>query len=262
MEQIDKAGADYWNANWLNSDLPLPFNHLDQTLDNYVNQKLHQYFLKIIENIKGLNILELGCASSVWPIYFSQYHEANVTGLDYSAVGCKKSKILMDTYKVPGNIYCSDLFQPPTEILNTFDLVVSFGLVEHFQNTAECLKACSHFLKPGGRLLTLVPNMRGLIGFLQKITDESIYNVHVPLDIQDVCEAHHIAGLKLLECDYFMSINLSVVNSQKHVGKLWHQYFRNCLSITSKLIWMLEKYRIRIPNSNSFSPYILALAEK
>lgn len=258
----DKAGIAYWDSNWATSEVPSAFCHKNKSLDNYVNLNLHHYFTKLLSNKKGLDIIELGCATSIWPMYFSQYHAANVSGLDYSEIGCKNSRTLMGFYGVPGNIYCGDIFNPPQELMNQFDLVVSFGLVEHFENTSECLKACSRFLKPEGRLFTLIPNMCGLNGVLQKLVDKSVYDVHVPLNKKDLHDAHLHAGLNVLECDYFMSLNLSVVNSQKHIGSWWHQYLRRCLSIPSKLTWALEKYKIKIPKNILLSPYIVSIAEK
>lgn len=261
MTQTDKAGTNYWDGTWLKSDFPIPFNHKDQSLDNYVNFELHKYFQKILKGKKNFSVLEIGCANSIWPLYFYHYFGAQVYGLDYSEVGCKKSRALLKHYKVPGEIYCADLFSPPSELLEKFDLVVSFGVVEHFENTAQCLKSCAAFVKPGGALFTLIPNMPGAIGWLQKYVDRAVYDVHVPLTKNDLIFGHHDAGLELEECDYFMSINLSVVNSGIFSSHHLNRSLRHMLSITSKVCWMLEKYGIKIPKSRFFSPYLIAVAK-
>ncbi|WP_437830178.1 methyltransferase domain-containing protein [Sorangium sp. So ce1153] len=36
------------------------------------------------------------------------------------------------------------------------DAVVSPGVVEHFEDTAGCLRACARYLRPGGPIITEV----------------------------------------------------------------------------------------------------------
>ena len=73
------------------------------------------------------------------------------------------------------------MFDPPDDMKGQYDLVMSFGVVEHFKDTTACLKACAAFVKPGGQMFTMIPNMTGLVGSLQKIIDRNVYDIHVPL---------------------------------------------------------------------------------
>ncbi len=260
MNQKDKAGANYWDNNWSKVEFPKPFSHEDQSLDNYVNLELHKYFQQLLGSRKNFSVLEIGCANSVWPIYFHQYFDAKVYGLDYSEIGCEKSRLLLEHYKTPGEIICADLFAPPDELLGKFDLVVSFGVVEHFTDTADCLKSCAAFLKPGGMLLTLVPNIPSIIGLIQKYVDRAIYDVHVPLTKKMFIEAHEKSLLNIEYCDYFMFINLSIINSDAFSLRHLNKWFRHFLSGISKIFWILEKYGIRMPKNRFTSPYLIALA--
>ncbi len=261
MTQIDKAGSAYWNDNWIHTEFPKPFDAQDQRLDNYVNLQLHKYFQNLLGGRKDFSVLEIGCANSIWPIYFHQYFNANVAGLDYSEVGCEKSRTLLEHYKVPSQMYCADLFSPASELLGKFDVVVSFGVVEHFEDTANCLKACAAFVKPGGILFTLVPNIAGIIGFMQKYVDRAVYDVHVPLTKKMLINAHEKSGLSLEQCDYFMSVNLSVVNSGSFSSHPLNSYLRHVLSGFSKICWFLEKKGIHLPKNKIFSPYIISITK-
>jgi SAM-dependent methyltransferase len=261
MTQVDKAGTSYWDANWSQADFPKLFDHANTSLDNYFNLELHKYFQRILNGKKGLSVLEIGCANSIWPIYFYKYFDAKAYGLDYSEVGCEKSRALLQHYEVPGEIYCADLFKPPAELLQKFDLVVSFGVVEHFEDTAECLKSCATLVKPGGYLLTLIPNIPSIIGFIQKYVDREVYDVHMPLTKKKFMKAHLQANLPLKECDYFMSINLSVVNSGAFSSNPFNKYLRHMLSSISKICWIFERFGVRIPKNRFTSPYILAVSE-
>jgi 2-polyprenyl-3-methyl-5-hydroxy-6-metoxy-1,4-benzoquinol methylase len=261
MQQKDKANVTYWDANWKKIEFPEAFNENNRNLDNYVNLSLHDFFKNLLKDKNKLSILEIGCANSIWPIYFHQYFNAEVCGIDYSEVGCKKSRELLEYYHTPGKIYCADLFSPPTELLQKFDFVVSFGVVEHFEDTANCLKSCAAFVKPGGLLVTIIPNLAGIIGFLQKIIDKKIYDIHVPLTKEQMATANKTAELKLLQCDYFMSINLSIVNSGAFSPHKLNTPLRHFLSGISKIFWILEKYGMRIPKNKFTSPYIIAVAK-
>ena len=118
--------------------------------------------------------------------------------------------------------------------------MVSFGVVEHFEDTANCLKSCAKFLKPGGTLITLVPNIPSIIGLIQKYVDRKVYDVHKPLTKKKLSKSHQEASLRLRKCEYFMSINLSVVNSGSFSSNKYNKYLRHMLSATSKVCWILE----------------------
>jgi 2-polyprenyl-3-methyl-5-hydroxy-6-metoxy-1,4-benzoquinol methylase len=260
MIQKDKAGTDYWDDNWTKVEFPNEFDENNHSLDNYVNQNLHHFFKNLLKDKKNLSVLEIGCANSIWPIYFHKYFNAKVYGLDYSDVGCETSRRLLNYYNVPGEIYCEDLFSPTSSLKQSFDLVVSFGVVEHFEDTAHCLKSCAEFVKPGGLLLTLIPNIPSINGFIQKLVDKDVYNVHVPITKKNLLDAHNNASLNLLHCDYFMSMNLSVVNSGAFSSNRFNKILRHLLSGTSKVFWKLEQFGIKIPKNRWTSPYIISVA--
>ena len=157
-------------------------------------------------------------------------------------------------------MYHADLFDPPQEIQGEYDYVVSFGVVEHFEDTADCLRSCAKFLKPGGKLITSIPNIAGIIGLIQRYVDREVYDLHMPLTKTKLFNAHREASLELQKCEYFMSINLGVVNSGSFSKNPYDKYLRRILSATSKGCWKLEQYALKIPENRFTSPYIVASA--
>ena len=162
----------------------------------------------------GAHLLELGCARSVWLPYFHRQFGFRIVGLDYTEIGCAQARAVLATSAVSGEIVHADLFTPPTAMLNKFDVVVSFGLVEHFSDTAAVLSACARFLKPGGVMITTIPNFSGWLGAMQRRFDRAVYDIHVPLDREQFAQAHKAAGLDLIACDYFIFVNWQVINVQ------------------------------------------------
>ena len=131
--------------------------------------------------------------------------------------------------------------------------------MEHFEETAHCLKSCSAFVKPGGLLPTLIPNIPSIIGFIQKFVDREVYDVHMPLTKKKMVDAHACAALELSCCDYFMAMNLSVVNSGSFAHHRFNPLLRHILSETSKVSWILEKYGLKILKNRLTSPYFMTV---
>ena len=61
-------------------------------------------------------------------------------------------------YKI-GDFYCDDFFK--LEAGKTYDIVCSFGFIEHFVNYDEVLRRHLSFISPGGMLIMTTPNFRG-----------------------------------------------------------------------------------------------------
>jgi len=93
--------------------------------------------------------------------YFAKEFGFKVYGIDYSEIGCKQAREVLSNTGVEGNVICAIFFSPPENLIDAFDVVVSFGVVEHFEDTAG-IAAFSRFLKPNGilqRYLTWLDSM-------------------------------------------------------------------------------------------------------
>lgn len=60
-----------------------------------------------------------------------------------------------------GDFHTKDFFEFSTD--KKFDVVTSFGFIEHFENFEEVIRMHIDLLKPGGTLLITVPNFSGSI---------------------------------------------------------------------------------------------------
>lgn len=264
-----KADLSYWDAVWENKvKIPEPINTSDKSLSNYVNCLIHDNFKKIFSTIKtnGLKLLEVGSANSQWLPYFAREYDFKVTGLDYSTTGCKRAEIILKNAGVQGVIINIDFFNPSPALLDEFDVVFSFGVVEHFSNTTECIKALKSFLKKDGILITIIPNMVGLIGFIQKMINRPVYNIHVPIRPVDLLEAHEKTGMKVIECKYFLSTNFGINNligiDKRSVSYKIKKILLGVLSSISRIVWFWEMRFGELRTSSTFSPYINCIAKR
>ncbi|MBE9236940.1 class I SAM-dependent methyltransferase [Anabaena aphanizomenioides LEGE 00250] len=268
MDKIDKAGKNYWDSCWSKISIPVPINPREKRLSNYVNRRLHQYLSKVFFNIKGndIKLLEIGCARSAWLPYFAREFGFSVTGIDYSEIGCQQAKMILDNSNIDGNVVCSDFFTPPDLLLNSFNVVISFGVVEHFEDTETCISALSDFLLPGGVMITVIPNMAGMMGILQRIFDRETYEIHIPLDKKDIFNGHEKAGLNVIQCEYFIPINFGVLNvnscNKQSFVTLIKQFVLRVLGRLSLLIGLIDEKIVNLPSTFLFSSHIICVAQK
>lgn len=59
-----------------------------------------------------------------------------------------------------------------------WDLVFSIGFIEHFDDTADVIRRHAGLVKPGGTLFIVLPNFRGLNGWVQRTFDRRNYDAH------------------------------------------------------------------------------------
>lgn len=222
----------------------------------------------IAKKIEGIglaekNILEIGAGDSYWlPFFAKQYPNSRFAGMDYSPAGCEK---LAERIAHSGlsniEVYLQDMFETGNALLGTFDLVISFGLVEHFAGLSEVLLMKSRYLNEQGYLFSLIPNMAGSIGYLTKRFNLNVYNTHNPHDLSSFLEGHRQAGLTVISGGYLGSTNFGVLSScfYKKAGLSWQCYV--FLSRLSKAVFILENQFGDIPASRLFSPYIYAISQ-
>jgi SAM-dependent methyltransferase len=168
---------------------------------------------------------------------------------------------ILEKQGAKGTVCCENFFAPPRTLIEQFDVVVSFGVLEHFEDTVGCVSAFSRFLKPGGIIITSVPNMRGILGLLQKKLNKQVYDKHVPLDADMLRGAHALSYFTDLKCDYFLSndfgiINLGCLNPEQRSTRLKAFLMRN-LSRASRAVWKIEEIIGNLPTSKLLSPFLI-----
>src|SRR5881394_4082416 len=168
MTAGDRAGGTYWDGVWRNAEIIAPADPGITGRNNYVERRFAEFFRHALGDGKGKKLLEVGAANSAWLPYFAIHQGFNVAGLDYSDGGCAQARAVLQRAGVAGTITCADMFDPPEALVGAFDSVVSFGVVEHFERVEDAVRAVATFCSPGGIVATVVPNMTGLIGALQR----------------------------------------------------------------------------------------------
>jgi 2-polyprenyl-3-methyl-5-hydroxy-6-metoxy-1,4-benzoquinol methylase len=156
---------------WNNSYSKIEFRTLEN--DNPLTEYIKKYFPKTDRK----KLLELGCYPGTYSSIFGELgYELN--GIDY-AEGVEtelKNSYIQRGFRV-GDLIKEDIFK--TNYQKEFDVVASFGLIEHFEDFLSVIDLHDKFLKKGGELFITVPNFKfGLQGFIHKTIDQKNLSVH------------------------------------------------------------------------------------
>lgn len=212
--------------------------------------------------LAGKHVLEVGAGDSDILLLLAQRlaGAARFAGMDYSDAGCALLRDRSSHLGVEIEVVKADMFKPPKESIGRFDLVYSMGLVEHFDRLGDVLAALTRFLRPDGDLVTIIPNMSGVLGALTKRWNRQVYDIHHPHSLSSFLAGHADAGLRVVQSGYLCSSNFGVLSacfeSQAREGArayLW-------LSRLTKALWWYESKAFELPKTAWLSPYIYAVS--
>jgi len=212
---------------------------------------------KLIDEKNIKSAIELGGFPGYYSVYLKKYKQLDTTLFDYYIHPGLIKQLLEKNGLKEGdiNIIESDLFNYQPEKL--YDMVLSFGLIEHFSDTSAIIKTHLQFLKPGGVLFITLPNFTGVNGWVQRNFDKENYDKHY-IDCMNPALLAEVAkqlGLKQVESYYHgrFTVWLENKSEQSSIAKA-----------VVKAIWVAGKVFTKIVpvESKTLSPYIVLKAIK
>ncbi len=248
---------DYWEQSWIVTEVPDPVDPASNSPESRLHRELHGHFVRALGErcSPGARLIELGCGGSRWLPYFSRTFGSEISGIDYSINGLEVLRQILDKAQVPATLVHGDIFEPPPEMIEQFDVVTSFGLVEHFDRTSHAVAACARYLRRGGVMITEVPTMRGPYGLVYRLLKPSIYRSHVPQSRESLAQAHADAGLQVISCDYILGLPGLLTRPDTH-APAWR---RLVFSLSRAYAW-LERRGLGTPPNRLTSPYARCIA--
>jgi 2-polyprenyl-3-methyl-5-hydroxy-6-metoxy-1,4-benzoquinol methylase len=190
------SSKDYWDDVLRQANLPLLVNK-----KQYSPWLINSFFRDYITGGNFKTLLEVGSGSSAWLPFLAQEYNLRVSGLDYSEIGCK---ICEENLKLLGvnydEIICEDVFKWDSG--KKYDIIISFGVIEHFENPGDILKIIRKHLNENGIIITIVPNLLGISGKLTRIFLPDVYLIHKIISKDNLKQLHETAGYDCLKNDY------------------------------------------------------------
>jgi SAM-dependent methyltransferase len=206
----------------------------------------------------GGRALELGCACGKYLVDIAREFGYEPYGIDYSEQGAAIARENLRRSGVPGSVLCQDIFRTDLPE-NSFDLVYSLGLIEHYDDPAAIIDVHVRLLKEGGTLLITVPNLRrGPVAALNRLTrrGRQLMTKH-NLDVMDRDALRRLAeerGIEVLMADYFGPLDLS--------GAFGVLRRRPALYLAHLFNEALSYATFWLPASASLSAYIVLIGRK
>jgi SAM-dependent methyltransferase len=170
----------------------------------------------------------------------SYFHEAlglKISGIDYSPAGVTATQDNLARQGIKSEIIEGDYLS--YTFSSKFDVIVSFGVVEHYTRPALIIEKCFEDLRKGGVCFCAVPNFESaLYARLQRAVDNGVWERHVVLGLNELELLLRRAGFAEVSGSYFGSFGLGVVNISRFHGAeplyfssnlLLHLFFKGVL---------------------------------
>jgi SAM-dependent methyltransferase len=246
----DIASVSHWESVWKNRASIRAFSTL-----SYFDFRLSQVFQSVVT--PGSRVIEIGCGGSRWMEYLAEVLQCDTWGIDYSADGLRLTEQNNAgnplIHLVAGDFFDESLLPP-----GFFDFVYSLGFIEHFTESATVTRRMSQILRPGGKVVTMIPNFTSSYGRVQKLMNRATFDKHVLLNRVMLDDAHLAAGMKpILPAAFFGCFGPGVVNYGVRKGFL----LPPIKVLQQAVCWSLRAVHLD-GESRIASPYILGVYQK
>lgn len=209
-------------------------------------------------------VLEVGCAPAIRLINISKDMNLEPYGIDYSPKGVKESQLNFKFFGLnPKSISKKDFFDEAYLKKNEekYDVVMSFGFIEHFDDVKSVIKKHVKLLKKEGKLILSIPN---LCYGNRKLTPK------------EILEKHNLKIMKPENLLKAMPESMKILRLQYYGGpfNVGTYFYKNPLYETIRKIIFLFQRIIIDPililllklgikfNNKVFSPSIIIIAQK
>lgn len=239
MENL--SDKNYWDKEW---------EIETRKYQKFVFRELVEKFIP-----KGGTYFEVGCAPGSIMCYFSKVLGYRVSGIDYSSPEVIEN-YLKSNEVTDFKLYVDDF--TTVEIKEKYDVVASYGFIEHFDKYKEIIQRHKELVNENGYLILELPNLRKFNWLIYKIVNPKLLNMH-NLDIMNLKKLREGLGegFEIKYLNYYKSSFLSFNDENAELDK------NRALKVAFlSLKWLMEKLKLdNIPN-RFFSPYIVLIARK
>lgn len=246
----DLTSRNYWQKRQSKLKAPTDRGAIKDLLDS-VEPLLREY--------KGQRWIELGCS----PGHFSSLLYRRIPfkpfGVDFSPDAHLYVDAMAQYARAHATLFQADLRDFATTEL--YDVVMSFGLIEHFTNPAEILEHHYRLCRRGGLLVVSIPHLR----FLQ-------WTYHFLFDRKDLA-VHNVSMMNLRTFHTFSQIKNMEILLLRHVGRInfWNvdesgpraiAILRKVASLGIRVLVNLLLPNVLPRDNKIYAPWIVFVARK
>lgn len=258
MSQHDLTDTPYWERFW--TQAPMRIVPSRGSVKDFVREQALELLTDHVHS--GERWVEIGCAGSRFLLDFPLRLNATLDGVDIVESALHQTQAELQKHGLQPSLRLHDYREPTLEEEQAYDGLISWGFVEHFADCVTVHQELSKYLRPGGTLISVVPNMTGLPGLLQQWTDLETFLSHNALTTQILADACTAAGLEVLSSEPIVSLNLGVINPANR-SRLARRLIQTPFVGLSRASAVLDNARKVRPRRKLWAaPYLMLVARK
>ena len=211
--------------------------------------------------------LEIGAAPGTELIKMNKFFGVIPYGVEYTAPGTLQVRKALDSIGFPPeHVFECDAFSEEFQSAHAgeFDIVISLGLIEHFDNVEKIIAHHTHLLKPGGTLVIRIPRLRGVNYLLTRAIDPPALQLHnlSIMSLYPFQSLFALPGFTANYCGYQGGIHLTLADEPRGrwQGKLTLAVARKVQALINVALFRL--WGNTPPESAAFSPFLVYIGEK
>ena len=216
---------------------------------------------KFLSNKEGAKVVEIGSAPGNELVRLHKVFGLVPYGIEYSEAGVELNRSVFVRHGLePENIIHADFLAGEIEkrFEGYFDVVISNGFIEHFDNPKEVVGKHINLLKKGGHLIISIPNARGFNYAMQYFLDNSVLRIH-NIGIMEKGEFEKLFDDERLSpryCGYYGTLNFNLFMAKKRTIGWFVLMFSKIIQIPLNALFrlLLGKHGAE---SKTFSPYLI-----
>jgi len=207
-----------------------------------------------------LDAVEIGCFPGTYMAYLGQRFGYRVSGIDFLPdlerirAPLERAGVEVDT------LFGADFLSFESD--RRWDVVASFGFIEHFEDVEGVLDAHLRLLRPGGHLVIQVPHFGGLHRLLRRALEPELLASHNLEAMRPRSYARWLEdrGLEILYCDYFRTFDFWLSSSAPILEERFAPRHRAIMWATVAARALLRSTRLEHVPNRWLSPFVLVVA--
>lgn len=239
------VSQQYWDESYQNFDFHIANDEVTEWIAKYSG----------LISLKG-TAFEFGCFPGRYLSFLGKLGW-NLNGMDLTPAIAKTEfrEWLQTNGSSVGVLQQGDVLKYAENTTDRFDLVCSFGFIEHFENFLSVLALHDRILQERGWLMVTTPNFRGSVQhFLHHHLNIEALGIHYLPSMQPKLWRDTLMkkGYKVVWSGYFGGFDFWCDDADRNI---WQ---RSAL----KLLWKLKPALKALPNVSLYSPYCGIIAQK
>jgi 2-polyprenyl-3-methyl-5-hydroxy-6-metoxy-1,4-benzoquinol methylase len=216
---------------------------------------------KYLGNQKGAKVVEIGSAPGNELVRLHKVFGLNPYGIEYSESGVELNRnVFIRNGLEPGNVIQADFLAGEIDkrFEGYFDVVISNGFIEHFDNPQEVVGKHINMLKEGGLLIISIPNLRGFNYAMQYFFQYSVLEIH-NISIMDKGEFAKLFDDERLSpqyCGHYGTLNLNLFEAKRRTAGWFVLMLCKVMQIPLNVLFRVLLGK-RGAESKTFSPYLI-----